>query len=206
MEESTDFIEDQMSKVKLEMEESLNKSRLSQQKLESDLVVTKQKLLEVQAQLDLAEKELEKKFSQTAAYTNMKKMLSTKNDQIKELRTALATWVAASSARKPRASFCTLPLLPASLDFEFFVFFFLCTRCCTQERRHMLRTCHKLYRSCTLVDLVLLSVSALPFVPVEFRLKILNKCFCSFWGRRVPVVHWENRPRVLIRDCEHISF
>ncbi|KAL1482275.1 hypothetical protein MTO96_033898 [Rhipicephalus appendiculatus] len=91
MEESTEFIEDQMSKVKLEMEESLNKSRLSQQKLESDLVVTKQKLLEVQAQLDLAEKELEKKFSQTAAYTNMKKMLSTKNDQIKELRTALAT-------------------------------------------------------------------------------------------------------------------
>ncbi|KAL3257890.1 hypothetical protein MRX96_046441, partial [Rhipicephalus microplus] len=37
-------------------------------------------------------KELEKKFSQTAAYTNMKKMLCTKNDQIKELRTALATF------------------------------------------------------------------------------------------------------------------
>nr|XP_050033575.1 leucine zipper transcription factor-like protein 1 isoform X2 [Dermacentor andersoni] len=92
MDESTEFIEDQMTKVKLEMEESLNKSRLSQQKLESDLVVTKQKLLEVQAQLDLAEKELEKKFSQTAAYTNMKKMLATKNDQIKELRTVLATF------------------------------------------------------------------------------------------------------------------
>lgn len=91
MEESTEFIEDQMTKVKIEMEESLNKSRLSQQKLESDLVLTRQKLLEVQAQLDLAEKELEKKFSQTAAYSNMKKMLATKNDQIKELRTALAT-------------------------------------------------------------------------------------------------------------------
>lgn len=91
VEESTEYIEDQMSKVKLEMEESLNKSRLSQQKLESDLMLTKQKLLEVQAQLDLAEKELERKFSQTAAYSNMKKMLASKNDQIKELRGALAT-------------------------------------------------------------------------------------------------------------------
>lgn len=91
MEESTEFIEDQMTKVKIEMEESLNKSRQSQQKLESDLVLTRQKLLEVQAQLDLAEKELEKKFSQTAAYSNMKKMLATKNDQIKDLRTTLAT-------------------------------------------------------------------------------------------------------------------
>ncbi|CAN8013945.1 unnamed protein product [Ixodes persulcatus] len=89
---STEFIEDQMIKVKLEMEESLRKSSESQQNLESDLTLTKHKLLEVQAQLDLAEKELEKKFSQTTAYTNMKKMLSTKNDQIKELRNALATF------------------------------------------------------------------------------------------------------------------
>lgn len=90
-EESAGFVEDQMMKVKLEMEESLRKSSKSQQHLESDLALTKQKLLEVQAQLDLAEKELEKKFSQTAAYSNMKKMLSTKNDQIKELRSALTT-------------------------------------------------------------------------------------------------------------------
>ena len=33
--------------------------------------------------------ELEKKFSQTGAYKNLKKMLTTKNDQIKELRQKL---------------------------------------------------------------------------------------------------------------------
>jgi leucine zipper transcription factor-like protein 1 len=33
--------------------------------------------------------ELERKFSQTGAYKNLKKMLTTKNDQIKELRQTL---------------------------------------------------------------------------------------------------------------------
>ena len=33
--------------------------------------------------------ELEKKFSQTGAYKNFKKMLTNKNDQIKELRQKL---------------------------------------------------------------------------------------------------------------------
>ena len=33
--------------------------------------------------------ELEKKFSQTGAYKNLKKMLASKNDQIKELRQKL---------------------------------------------------------------------------------------------------------------------
>ena len=33
--------------------------------------------------------ELEKKFSQTGAYKNLKKMLSSKNDQIKDLRQKL---------------------------------------------------------------------------------------------------------------------
>ncbi len=35
--------------------------------------------------VDLSQ-ELEKKFSQTGAYKNLKKMLSAKNDQIRELR------------------------------------------------------------------------------------------------------------------------
>ena len=33
--------------------------------------------------------ELEKKFSDTAQYANLRKMLASKNDQIKELRTQL---------------------------------------------------------------------------------------------------------------------
>ena len=37
----------------------------------------------------MAEKELEKRFSQTGAYKNLKKMLANKNDTIKDLRKKL---------------------------------------------------------------------------------------------------------------------
>ena len=47
------------------------------------------RFLEVQHQLNMAEKELEKKFSQTGAYKNLKKMLASKNDAIKEMRRKL---------------------------------------------------------------------------------------------------------------------
>ena len=47
------------------------------------------RFLEVQHQLNMAEKELEKKFSQTGAYKNLKKMLASKNDTIKEMRKKL---------------------------------------------------------------------------------------------------------------------
>ena len=43
--------------------------------------------------------ELEKKFSQTGAYKNLKKMLASKNDQIKELRQKLGTGGSSSSGR-----------------------------------------------------------------------------------------------------------
>ena len=50
------------------------------------------RFLEVQHQLNLAEKELEKKFSETGAYRNLKKMLANKNDTIKEMRKKLNTY------------------------------------------------------------------------------------------------------------------
>ena len=37
----------------------------------------------------MAEKELEKKFSETGAYKNLKKMLASKNESIKEMRKKL---------------------------------------------------------------------------------------------------------------------
>ena len=40
----------------------------------------------------MAEKELEKKFSETGAYRNLKKMLASKNDTIKEMRKKLNTY------------------------------------------------------------------------------------------------------------------
>ena len=41
------------------------------------------------AELDRVRGDLDRKFSDTAQYMNMRKMLSSKNDQIKELRTQL---------------------------------------------------------------------------------------------------------------------
>lgn len=43
--------------------------------------------------------ELDKKFQQTAAYRNMKEILTKKNEQIKEIRKRLQRWVSSSSSR-----------------------------------------------------------------------------------------------------------
>merc|ERR1712141_637466 len=75
--------------VKHQMASELELKDKNQKDLETDLTSAKHTLLEVQHQLNMAEKELEKKFSQTGAYKNLKKMLTTKNDQIKELRQKL---------------------------------------------------------------------------------------------------------------------
>eukprot|EP00090_Calanus_glacialis_P006481 TRINITY_DN15044_c0_g1_i2.p1 TRINITY_DN15044_c0_g1~~TRINITY_DN15044_c0_g1_i2.p1 ORF type:complete len:326 (-),score=127.84 TRINITY_DN15044_c0_g1_i2:113-1090(-) len=64
-------------------------SEKSQKELENDLMSAKHRFLEVQHQLNMAEKELEKKFSETGAYKNLKKMLGSKNATIKEMRNKL---------------------------------------------------------------------------------------------------------------------
>lgn len=51
-----------------------------------DYVSTKHQLLALQAELERAQGELDKKFSETIQYNNMKKMITKKNDQLKELR------------------------------------------------------------------------------------------------------------------------
>ncbi|XP_035657933.1 leucine zipper transcription factor-like protein 1 isoform X1 [Branchiostoma floridae] len=88
---SGDFsdLEAQMAKVKMEMSQGLDAKTMEAKSLEGDLISTKHKLLEVQEHLELAEKELDKKFQETGAYKNMKKMLTQKNDQIKDLRRRL---------------------------------------------------------------------------------------------------------------------
>ena len=60
--------------------------------METDLISAKHRYLEVQHQLSLAEKELEKRFSETGAYKNLKKMLASKNDTIKDLRRKLNSY------------------------------------------------------------------------------------------------------------------
>ncbi|XP_064025670.1 leucine zipper transcription factor-like protein 1 isoform X2 [Pogoniulus pusillus] len=85
-------LEDKVAALKCQFEKTLNDATENQKSLEDNLVTTKHDLLKVQDQLSTAQKELEKKFQQTAAYRNMKEILSKKNEQIKELRKKLAKY------------------------------------------------------------------------------------------------------------------
>ncbi|XP_035215229.1 leucine zipper transcription factor-like protein 1 isoform X1 [Stegodyphus dumicola] len=89
VEKELKHLEDEMFQVKKELESTMCESAYTQQTLQCDLMETKQRFLEVQSQLKLAEKELELKFSQTGAFQNMKQILATKNEQIKDLRQRL---------------------------------------------------------------------------------------------------------------------
>lgn len=82
----------EMNKIRSTLEQDLNQSKNVRNQLESNLTDTQRKLLEVKEQLEMAEKELEKKFSQTAAYKNMKQILNKKNDQLKQMRRNLAKY------------------------------------------------------------------------------------------------------------------
>ncbi|XP_043960727.1 leucine zipper transcription factor-like protein 1 isoform X1 [Gambusia affinis] len=82
-------LEDTVAALKEDYERSLSANAASQKDLKENLITAKHDLLRVQEQLALAEKELEKKFQQTAAYRNMKEILTKKNEQIKEIRKRL---------------------------------------------------------------------------------------------------------------------
>ncbi|XKL60233.1 hypothetical protein PGB90_001249 [Kerria lacca] len=82
--------ETNIEEKKLEAENILqNYDNVLKEQITNELEEMKQKVETAQSQLTLAEMELEKKFNSTAAYNNMKKIISKKNDQIKELRNRL---------------------------------------------------------------------------------------------------------------------
>ncbi|MBV95102.1 Leucine zipper transcription factor-like protein 1, partial [Eschrichtius robustus] len=85
-------LENTVAALKSEFQKTLNDQTENQKSLEESLATAKHDLLRVQEQLSMAEKELEKKFQQTAAYRNMKEILTKKNDQIKDLRKRLAKY------------------------------------------------------------------------------------------------------------------
>ncbi|CAI9580941.1 unnamed protein product [Staurois parvus] len=85
-------LEDALSSLKVELQKTVGEHSASQRKIEEDLTGTKHQLLRVREQLALAERELDRKFQETAAYRNMKDMLSKKNEQIKELRRKLSNY------------------------------------------------------------------------------------------------------------------
>ncbi|KAM6971045.1 leucine zipper transcription factor-like protein 1 isoform 2-T2 [Tautogolabrus adspersus] len=82
-------LEDTVAALREDYERSLSANAMSQKDLQENLISAKHELLRVQEQLALAEKELDKKFQQTAAYRNMKEILTKKNEQIKEIRKRL---------------------------------------------------------------------------------------------------------------------
>ncbi|XP_033494266.1 leucine zipper transcription factor-like protein 1 isoform X2 [Epinephelus lanceolatus] len=82
-------LEDTVAALREDYERSLSANTASQKDLQENLISAKHELLRVQEQLSLAEKELDKKFQQTAAYRNMKEILTKKNEQIKEIRKRL---------------------------------------------------------------------------------------------------------------------
>ncbi|XP_036985704.2 leucine zipper transcription factor-like protein 1 [Artibeus jamaicensis] len=85
-------LENTVATLKSEFQKTLSDRTENQKSLEESLATAKHDLLRVQEQLSMAEKELEKKFQQTAAYRNMKEILTKKNDQIKDLRKRLAKY------------------------------------------------------------------------------------------------------------------
>ncbi|XP_049842871.1 leucine zipper transcription factor-like protein 1 isoform X2 [Schistocerca gregaria] len=78
-------LEEQISQLSL----SLSDSETVRTDVEHQLADTREELEAMKSRLTLAEKELESKFSETTAYTNMKRMLASKNEQLRELRLRL---------------------------------------------------------------------------------------------------------------------
>ncbi|XP_074051960.1 leucine zipper transcription factor-like protein 1 isoform X2 [Macrotis lagotis] len=85
-------LEHTVAALKNEFQKTLNDTTENKKTLEENLVSTKHDLLKVQEQLSVTEKELEKKFQQTAAYRSLKEILMKKNEQIKDLRKRLAKY------------------------------------------------------------------------------------------------------------------
>lgn len=84
-----DEIESELAETKNKLIADKEQATSEQQHLQNELEMARERVLEVQSQLQLAEQELERKFSETVAYTNMKKMLAKKNELIKSLRVQL---------------------------------------------------------------------------------------------------------------------
>ncbi|XP_067687566.1 leucine zipper transcription factor-like protein 1 [Haliotis asinina] len=81
-----------LSEMEMELDSTRKKGQLNEANMESDLAGTKHELLRIREMLEMAEKELEKKVSQTNPFKNLKQMLMKKNEQLKELRKRLSKY------------------------------------------------------------------------------------------------------------------
>lgn len=81
-----------LASLESDLDSTKQSSANSSHTMEKDLVSTKHELLRIKEMLEMAEKELEKKVSQTNPFKNLKQMLVKKNDQLKELRKRLSKY------------------------------------------------------------------------------------------------------------------
>lgn len=89
--EKLQIVQQAVDTLSKELEVSQTKAAEETEKLKRDLESREDKLRQIQSNLLLAEKELDKKFQATSAYMNMKKILVQKNNQIKSLRRKVAS-------------------------------------------------------------------------------------------------------------------
>ncbi|KAM9329169.1 leucine zipper transcription factor-like protein 1 [Gastrophryne carolinensis] len=85
-------MDDALAKMKLDFQKSLEERDAAKRSLEDDLTGAQRQLLRTQEELGAAQRELDRKFQETTAYRNMKDMLGRKNEQIRQLRHALAKY------------------------------------------------------------------------------------------------------------------
>ncbi|PVD35993.1 hypothetical protein C0Q70_02963 [Pomacea canaliculata] len=81
-----------MSGLESEIETERQRGKESVESAGKDLASAKHELLRIREMLEMAEKELEKKVSQTTPFKNLKTMLQKKNEQMKDLRKRLAKY------------------------------------------------------------------------------------------------------------------
>lgn len=82
-------LEEQMAAAKLDLKLSKERGSTQAASLHDELTNSKHEILKLQHDLEEAEKDLTKKFNETTQYKNMKQMLTSKNEQIKDLRARL---------------------------------------------------------------------------------------------------------------------
>lgn len=84
--------DEELSNLRGELSRMKTRDGSSRSELDSEVTSLKHELLKVRSMLELAETELEKKVAETTPFKNIKKMLLSKNDQLKELRRRLSRY------------------------------------------------------------------------------------------------------------------
>ena len=89
-----DEVTRKMNELQAQIDQEKQKGQISSEAAERQMASTQHELLRIKEMLEMAEKELEKKVSQTTPFKNLKQMLQRKNDQMKDLRKRLMKYEA----------------------------------------------------------------------------------------------------------------